>query len=301
MKQDENAFEWKDEYCIGVDSVDRAHRQLFRIVSRIIGNFEDFDFERNKATCIEAVKYLKDYAVQHFADEEEYMLDIGYPEFSVHKQIHDNMRTVVIPAHEDEMVKKDFSKESIENFLGMCAGWLTAHILIDDAAIAGKIKPKWKSTDEHSIRVLNELIKGFSANLFDMKAEVISRHYHGDKLDQLFVHMDTFEAPDGVIFAVSTAMEYSMLEVIARRFVKTHVFDLDKVMQSMLSELLSSFNKEIIMTFLQGAPKVIGSKDVATKNFYAEYDKEYPDYSMLWKTYCGRFAFTIRKDIVVNN
>lgn len=296
MNVDENAFEWKDEYNIGVESIDDAHKQLFKIVSRIINNFESNDFERNKATCIEAIKYLKNYSIRHFADEEAYQLKIGYRGYQLHKRVHDNMKNVVIPALEKEMASKGYSKESMENFLGVCAGWLSAHILIDDAAICGKTQSKWRYSDERSIAVLNDIIANSSANLFAMKAEIISKNYEGHRLDELFIHKDTLEAADGTMLVVTTAVEHPMLKVIARRFVKSHVFELDTVIQSMLSEMLSSFNKSVIMMFLKENPRVHESKAITPESFYADYDKDYPDYSMLWRTYCGRFAFTVRKN-----
>lgn len=296
MNLEENAFEWKDEYNIGVESIDAAHKQLFKIVSRIINNFESNDFERNKVTCIEAIKYLKNYSIQHFLDEEKYMLANGYRGYQLHKRVHDNMRNVVIPALEKEMELKGYSKESMENFLGVCAGWLSAHILIDDAAICGKTRSKWRYSDERSVAVLNDIIESCSANLFAMKAEIISKNYEGHRLDELFCHKDTLEASNGTILVVTTAVEYPMLKVIAKRFVKSRVFELDKVMQSMLSEMLSSFNKSVMMSYLKENPRVHESKCITPKDFYADFDKDYPDYSILWRTYCGRFAFTIRKN-----
>lgn len=298
MNMEENAFEWKDEYNIGVESIDGAHKQLFRIVSRIINNFESNDFEKNKATCIEAIKYLKNYAIQHFADEEKYMLANGYRGYQLHKRVHDNMRNVVIPALEKEMELKSYSKESMENFLGACAGWLSAHILIDDAAICGKAQSKWRSSDERSVKVFNDIIESCSANLFAMRAEVISRNYEGHRLDELFIHRDSLAAHDGTLYIITTAVEYPMLKVIAKRFVKSHVFELDTVMQSMLSEMISSFNKSIIMAYLKANPQVYDSKDITPKAFYEDFEKDYPDYSMLWRTYCGRFAFTVRKESI---
>ena len=69
-------FEWKDDYKIGVDIIDNAHKQLFSIVSRILRNFTEADFERNKMTCVEAIKYFKNYTLKNFAEEEEYQIKI---------------------------------------------------------------------------------------------------------------------------------------------------------------------------------------------------------------------------------
>ena len=296
MIMDEAAFEWKDEYNIGVEVIDNAHKQLFRIVSRIINNFSDIDFEKNKTTCIEAIKYLKNYTVKHFAEEEAYQIQINHPGFQVHKKIHDNMRNVVVPALEKEVVAKGYSKESLEHFAGVCAGWLTAHILIEDRAITGKTHSKWvKSANDNKEDVLNDIIRGYSSSLFLMNAELLSKRFAGHKLNNIFCYNDVLEARNGTVYSVTTAIEYPMLEIIARRLVKQESLELDSVMLPMLSEMLKSFNMEVMMAFINEAPARKESKAIPEENFYAQYDKIYPDYSMLWRTYCGYLAFTNKK------
>lgn len=296
MDWEDSEFEWKDEYNIGVDIIDNAHRQLFGIVSRVIRNFNDKDFEKNKMTCVEAIKYLKSYTVKHFAEEEAYQLKINYPGYQVHKRIHDNMRSVVVPALEKEIAAKGYSKESLEHFVGVCAGWLTAHVLIEDRAISGKTKSKWvRNINESKADMLNDIMRGYSSSLFLMNVELFSKNYAGHKLDRLFCYNDVLKTADGEVYSVTAAIEYPMLEVIARRLVKQESLELDSVMLPMLSEMLKSFNMEVMMAFLNETPERTESKAIPEKSFYAQYEKVYPDYSMLWRTYCGYIAFSVKK------
>lgn len=296
MGNELDEFEWKDEYNIGVDEVDNAHRQLFRIVSRIINNFNDKDFDKNKTICIEAVKYLKSYAVKHFSEEEAYQLSIGYKGYDVHKKVHDNMRNVVIPALEKEMTAKDYSKESIEHFIGVCAGWLTAHVLIEDRAITGQVKSKWvNSADDRSIDTLNNIIRGYTSSLFLMNAELFSKNYAGHRLGTLFCYNDVLEVQDGSVYSITLAFEHSMLEVIARRLVKQETMELDSVMLPLISEMLNSFNMDVGIALFGEPPMRKQSGAIPAKNFYAMYDSVYPDYSMLWHTQHGHFVCAVRK------
>lgn len=300
MNLEDSEFEWKDEYNIGVDIIDNAHRQLFRIVSRVINNFSDKDFEKNKMTCVEALKYLKSYTVKHFAEEEEYQLKINHPGYSVHKKIHDNMREVVVPALEKDVVSKNYSKESLENFAGVCAGWLTAHVMIEDRAIAGSVSSKWsKDVGENKENRLNDIVRGYSSSLFLMNAELFSKKYTGHRLGRLFCYNNIVEMPDGEIYSVTSAVEYPMLEVIARRLVKQEAFGLDSVMLPLVSEMMKSFNLEVIMALFNAPPDNKESKAIPHDRFYAQYDSVYPEYSMLWKTNCGYLAFTIKNLIKV--
>ena len=297
MEFDQDVFEWCDDYNIGVDVIDDAHQKLFRIVSRIICNFNVRDFDRNKTTCIEAIKYLKNYSVKHFAEEEAYQLKIGYSGYTIHKKIHDNMKNVVIPALEKEMEAKGYSKESLEHFAGVCAGWLTAHILIEDRAIAGKERSKWsRSANESVENALDGIIRGYATSLFGVNAELLSKRYAGHKLGPLFCYNDVFEVPDGTRYSVTTCIEHSMLEVVGRKLVKREVIELDSVMLPMFSEMMKSFNLEVCLAMLNTDMKRVKSAAIPEENFYAQYkDNVYPDYSMLWRTYCGYLAFSTKK------
>lgn len=68
--------EWNEMFNIGVDSVDKAHRKLFSIVRRLIHLSQN---ENNgQWACAEGIKYFKNYAIQHFTEEEAYMQSIDY-------------------------------------------------------------------------------------------------------------------------------------------------------------------------------------------------------------------------------
>ena len=128
-------IQWHDRFNIGVEIVDQAHHRLFSIVQKIM----DLYIERHedKFACVEGIKYFKAYALKHFAEEEAYMLQIGYPGYSAHKKHHDRMRQETLPALERLLYDSDFSTEAVQRFIGVCTGWLTGHIIIEDRAIIG--------------------------------------------------------------------------------------------------------------------------------------------------------------------
>ena len=109
----DEVFQWKAQYSIGVEEIDAAHQKLFSIVRRLLKNILSGDYEKNKKTCIEAVKFLKQYTIEHFAQEEAYQLKIGYGGYETHKRIHTNMRDVTIPALEKQMLETDFPKNPL--------------------------------------------------------------------------------------------------------------------------------------------------------------------------------------------
>ena len=135
---------WNERYNLGVDIVDREHKKLFSILNKLfdIGQQE----EKSQWVCQEAIKYFKDHAVQHFIDEEIYMASINYPEIAIHTRIHTNFREITLPALEKELELNEYSQDAVNHFLGVCAGWLIGHTLIEDHAIvSGEVIKQWEN------------------------------------------------------------------------------------------------------------------------------------------------------------
>lgn len=293
---EQNIFEWSNDYSIGVKEIDDAHKQLFSIVGRIIRNFMDNNFEKNKMTCIEALKYLKSYAVKHFAEEEAYQLSIGYHGYKMHKKVHDNMRDVVIPALEREVTTSGYSMESMEHFAGACAGWLAAHVLIEDQAITGRVQSKWRNLpDDSGTDKLEKIGKTVINGLFQAPANLVSKNYQGYELGRLFCYRDEFTDRFGTVYTVTTAIEEPMVEKAVSKIMNKKAFELSEVMLSMIGEAVKSFNSTMIRAFESESLENTQSVYIKNRDFYDSFAAEYPDYSMLWRTMDGYLAFCIRK------
>ena len=83
--------------------------------------------------------------------------------------------------------------------------------------------------------------------------------------------------------------------MIALKFFKESVFVMDGVMSSMLSEMLKSFNMEVMMAFLNNSLSNTQSRIMSNADFYKLFETVYPDYTMLWRTEYGYIAFCIKK------
>ena len=79
-------FEWREEYRLGVDVIDKEHQRLFKIIKKLYA-FKDEEKNRQWA-CQEGIKFFKTHAVKHFADEEAYMSSIGYEGLERHRLSH---------------------------------------------------------------------------------------------------------------------------------------------------------------------------------------------------------------------
>ena len=172
---------WNKRYEIGVEIIDKEHKKLFKILGKL------FDFgqqdEKSRWVCQEAVKYFKDHALKHFKDEEDYMASIGYKGLGTHARLHRNFRETTLPALERELEQMDYSENAIEHFLGVCAGWLVGHALVEDQAIvSGTVPERWENLlPEEEQAVLGQVIVSQLHSMFLLKPQQISNCYGGEK------------------------------------------------------------------------------------------------------------------------
>lgn len=126
-------LEWKDEYEVGVEVIDNAHKEMFRIANRffILGQDEN----KHKWIAEEGVKFLKAYVIRHFSEEESYMLSIRYTNLPHHAEQHRIMREVVLPRMESQLRHEKFSADAVNRFLRIIQLWLSRHILVHDLDI----------------------------------------------------------------------------------------------------------------------------------------------------------------------
>lgn len=171
-------IKWNDRFNLGVEVIDKAHQKLFSIVNKLILMNEDA--KKQPYACKEGIKYFKGYTIKHFAEEEEYMRRIAYKDYEKHKRIHDKMKDKTLPSMEQELEEGNYSEEAVQHFMGICIGWLNAHIIVEDRAIVNKTPAKWvheaagdelSSFERAVIQTLREM--------FRAEAEVVRAHYSG--------------------------------------------------------------------------------------------------------------------------
>lgn len=175
-----NRFEWRDSFNIGVDSIDKEHQQLFKIINKLFA-FQEEEKD-GQWLCQEGIKFFKGHALKHFGSEERYMESIKYPGLEQHKQIHKSFREYTLPALEEELEKTGYTVDSVEHFLGVCTGWLIGHTLTEDLAITGKGERKWDELlQEDEIEAVRKVIVELVFNMFHLESQMISDTYRGEK------------------------------------------------------------------------------------------------------------------------
>ena len=123
----ESQLVWRDEYNIGVDILDKEHQRLFKIINKLFA-FSDEE-KKSRWACQEGIKYFKDHAMKHFAEEEKYMRSVHYEGLEMHRHLHQSFRKNTLPALEAELERSDYSADSVDHFLGT-AQWSPAQSIV---------------------------------------------------------------------------------------------------------------------------------------------------------------------------
>ena len=72
-------IEWKESFSVGNAEIDRQHRKLIAILNRAHDTMMTGKYEDLSTLGTEAVGELIAYGKEHFAFEEAYMRQIGFP------------------------------------------------------------------------------------------------------------------------------------------------------------------------------------------------------------------------------
>lgn len=288
-------FAWKDQYSINVEEIDNAHRTLFSIVRRLLKNLYQGDYEKNKLTCIEAVKYLKQYTVNHFAQEEAFQKKIGYGGYENHKRIHDDMREVTIPALEKQMGRTNYSQQSVEHFAGVCAAWLTSHIMLEDQAIVGKVRSQWeKEIGGDAMSILRGHAENFVRRLFKIDVEAENLNYDAYDIGEAFHYYMIYRGADNDLYRTVVILNRELVCKTIGILMGKQLRSLNEVAISMMQELSQTFVSDFITKYTDDNVVLIGEGFVDKDAFRDDFKKLHPDISILWNTDCGHFAFCLK-------
>lgn len=190
-------YQFTEDCLIGVEQIDNEHRRLFELVNETADMLMKDNVSRSDVTKLFAE--LNDYAVLHFAHEEEYMREIQDPELPRQKEMH---QAFVIKLKEIELgdIKSTDDKETIKNILEFVARWLFSHILSSDTMIGvyqkmdaekEEKKDPFAFTDEYRTGI--EIVDEEHQELFQIikrANDLITEELLHDKYDEIMSVLD---------------------------------------------------------------------------------------------------------------
>ncbi|BAQ61235.1 transcription accessory protein [Geminocystis sp. NIES-3708] len=125
---------WRQEYITGEKIIDMQHQYLFSLINEL----HDAMIEGKGQEIVgKILDQLVLYTVEHFATEEELMLQYEYPNYLSHKEKHDALKEQVLTLQEKWKNKEEFLTVKVSQFL---TDWLIHHIKGEDLNVISHIK-----------------------------------------------------------------------------------------------------------------------------------------------------------------
>lgn len=289
-----NQLVWQERYNLGVEIIDKEHKKLFSILNKL------FDFgkqeEKSQWVCQEAIKYFRDHAIKHFADEEAYMLSIDYEGLEMHKRIHKNFRDRTLPALERELELTNYSEESINHFLSVCAGWLIGHSLIEDYAIVkGESIKQWENLQpEEEQAIMGQTIIGLLHSMFQLDSRLISDCYGGEKFgDGIYYRL---------IYSTKAKKRWEFLLVFEEKLIVSTIGSVMDIKSEAVNTMLMNAARYVarqLVERVKGYFPASGSFEIKEEQlltydqFQKVFEKQKPQFSLLFDTGKGYFAYSV--------
>jgi hemerythrin len=117
---------WDESFSVGVRDLDEQHKQIVIIINTLI---EMSNIKVDSEIISDTLTKMTRYALDHFNKEEHYMLEYGYPGYSLQKSQHQEFKKKTADFCIGTMVYTETVPIEIFEFL---KSWWTNHILQED-------------------------------------------------------------------------------------------------------------------------------------------------------------------------
>lgn len=287
------AIPWNKRYEIGVESIDKEHKQLFATINKLL-TLGDEEGKR-EWVCREGVKYLKNHVVEHFQHEEAYMRSIDYPDFDVHKRLHDDFQNSTLSSLEEELEDTSYSEEAMRHFLGVSIGWLVAHTQTEDLAIAGKKLSRWTNIpQEEEIDALEQTIVQLMKEMFQLKAKAISRQYGGENIGKTVCYRFVYRGNKKERWEIIWGIEEGLLLKSISDMMDAQYLKMDDMVINITRYIARQLIEKIRECFPQiEAFEMAGESLLTYDQLVSTFERMPPFCSMLFDTGTGYFTFSV--------
>lgn len=284
---------WNRRYEIGVESIDKQHKQLFAMINKLLTLGEEE--EKKEWVCREGVKYLKNHVVEHFQHEEEYMRSINYADFEVHKRLHDDFQNHTLPSLEEELEETSYSEEAMRHFLGVSIGWLVAHTQTEDLAIAGKKLNRWASIPpEEELDALEQTIVQLMSEMFQLKAKAISRQYGGEAIGKTFCYRFVYHGSKKERWEIIWGIEEKLLLKVVSDLMGTQYLKVDDMVINITRYIVRQMIEKIRGCFPHMEEFELEGESLLTHDqLVATFERISPFCSFLFDTGAGYCTFSV--------
>lgn len=227
---------WKDSYCIGVDKIDQQHKALFEMVYHLIQTVnENHSWEEQKEECRQSITFLKEYVVEHFADEEAYQEEIGYEGLAQHKKLHKDFTKEVV-LYGMKLEQSSFDPAVVKNFLGLLTAWLIYHVADADQKIIQKSVPVISAPLDVALQWYLKSVSDVLHTMVLIDTSLIQKGMvkESDSLGEVFIALDMIGDVEGrVMFGYSKEFAIEMM----KQMTSMEMTEIDEMVCSAMAEV----------------------------------------------------------------
>ena len=131
-------MEWTEDLAVDGGRIDEQHRELFDRINKLVAAIKS---KTCKLEIGPTTKFLEEYVVEHFRDEEGIMREAGYPDHEAHKAVHDGfIRDFEALKAELEGESSSYTKSAYTN--QMVVDWIINHIKELDKAFGKYLRSR---------------------------------------------------------------------------------------------------------------------------------------------------------------
>lgn len=256
-------YVFTDDLLLGNEMIDNDHRYLFNLLNRT-NELMDAQFKTDRYTEImQILTELENYADEHFAREEAYMMSINDPEIIIQRHQHISFDEKVQEFMVHNFDEDDEQQLMLKNITEFIAKWLICHIIGSDILI-GKLPPleDWMMKEnpcefspEYEIGI--ELIDAEHRELFRLieKADYLAKHENvEERLDEILSLLKELEKYTKEHFAdeeeYMESIHYAGLEA-QKRAHEAFIYEIENLDKKDIIENPRK-NMESILEFLLG-------------------------------------------------
>ncbi|MDA3936252.1 MAG: bacteriohemerythrin [Actinomycetota bacterium] len=127
-------IEWDPALATGHQEIDAQHASLFALANALDDAISAGVSDANAVA--DAIYGLTDYVVEHFADEEALMRQVGFPGASAHHSLHQHLTAETMRLATRYFNGEDLVASQITPFV---VDWLRTHIQTEDMGLVGYI------------------------------------------------------------------------------------------------------------------------------------------------------------------
>ncbi len=115
-------IEWTKDFSVHEELMDKQHQLLFDYINEFC---DAIDEEVSREVLVASFQKIVAYTNFHFKDEEKMLKECNYPDYAVHKMIHESLLSEVMVFKGKIENGEPNVENEVKQFLKL---WLSAHI-----------------------------------------------------------------------------------------------------------------------------------------------------------------------------